>query len=350
MPTLPRNSRLFLSLLLTAVLSAPGYGRAETRTVSWDAVTTYTDGTPIEPSKTVRYDIFWSSDAGLSPASLRTVASSVSQTSATFDPDAIGLPRGQTVYFTGDSVLSTGEKSALASPLAWTVPPVSPPPAPVLSGLSISGPASVNEGGSGSYTATATWSDGSTTGVTPEWNVAPSTHASIAPSGVLTALPVTSSQQATVNASFTSGGVTRTATLEVTIVEVGDATLPAPENVSVAGPVTTSPSKQFQLKWDPVASRADGTPIPADSVRYDAQWAADPSLAVDSWQSLGVSISATSVNFDPVAAGMPRNQRVYFTVQAKDTRGEFSPPSGTVSWVSNNQGPSSPKNGKIQKK
>jgi hypothetical protein len=256
MPSSPRISRLVLLLLLTAILSAPGYGRAETRTVSWDAVTTYTDGTPIESTKTVRYDIFWSSDAGLSPASLRTVASSVSQTSATFDPDALGLPRGQTVYFTGDAVLSTGEKSALASPYGWTVP----------------------------------------------------------------------------------------------VAEVGDATLPAPENVSVAGPVTTSPSKQFQLKWDPVTSRADGTPIPADSVRYDAQWAADPSLAVDSWQSIGTAISSTSVNFDPVAAGMPRNQRVYFTVKAMDTRGEFSPPSGTVSWVSNNQGPSSPKNGKIQKK
>ena len=41
--------------------------------------------------------------------------------------------------------------------------------AATLSSVSVSGPSSVNEGSSATYTATATWSDGSTTGVTPTW-------------------------------------------------------------------------------------------------------------------------------------------------------------------------------------
>jgi hypothetical protein len=256
MSSAANRSRLVLLFFLAAAVSAPGSGRAEIRTVSWNAVTTYTDGTPIEPSRTVRYDIFWSTDAGLSLASLRTVASSVSQTTAAFDPDALGMPRGQTVYLTGDAVLDTGEKSALASPYSWTVPAAEP----------------------------------------------------------------------------------------------GEAALPAPGNVSVSGPVATSPTKLFQLTWDPVTRREDGAPIPPDAVRYDAQWTADPSLPEDSWRSLGTSIASTSVNFDPGAAGMPANQRVYFTVKAKDALGGYSPPSGTASWVSNNPGPSSPRDGRILKR
>ena len=97
------------------------------RTIFWNAISAYDDGTPIESTKSVFYNIFWTSDAGLSASSLRTVASSVSQTSASFDPDALGMPRGQTVYFTMNAVLSTGEKSGLSPPFPWTVPTVSSP-------------------------------------------------------------------------------------------------------------------------------------------------------------------------------------------------------------------------------
>jgi len=47
----------------------------------------------------------------------------------------------------------------------------------------------VNENGSGTYTAAATWSDSSTTGVTPTWTEN-SPYASIGTSGVLTTLAV----------------------------------------------------------------------------------------------------------------------------------------------------------------
>ena len=144
----------FRLIVLAAALLFPRPGHAETRTVSWGAVTTYTDGSAIEPGTSVSYDFYWSSDPGLSPGSLQAIAASVSQTSATFDPDQKGMPRGQTVYFTGEAVLSTGVRSGLSPAYAWTVPVVVPPV--TLSSLSVSGPSSVNEGGSGTYAATST--------------------------------------------------------------------------------------------------------------------------------------------------------------------------------------------------
>ena len=62
--------------------------------------------------------------------------------------------------------------------------------------------------------------------------MSPTTYASISASGVLTTLAVTSNQSATVTASYTSGGVTKTATQSVTIVNV-TATL---TSIAVSGP------------------------------------------------------------------------------------------------------------------
>jgi hypothetical protein len=50
--------------ILTA-LALPAF--AETRSISWNPVTTYTDGTSIEAGKTVTYTAYWTTDAGLSP-------------------------------------------------------------------------------------------------------------------------------------------------------------------------------------------------------------------------------------------------------------------------------------------
>ncbi|MBU0481692.1 MAG: right-handed parallel beta-helix repeat-containing protein [Proteobacteria bacterium] len=85
-----------------------------------------------------------------------------------------------------------------------------------LSGLKIDGPTSVNENSSGTYTARATWSDGSATTVTPLWSEN-STYASISSAGVLTTLSVPSDQSVTVTAGYSSGGVTKTASLTVSI-------------------------------------------------------------------------------------------------------------------------------------
>ena len=105
--------------------------------------------------------------------------------------------------------------------------------APTLSSIAISGPASVNESTTGTYAATATWSDGTTTAVTPTWTT---TLGTISASGVLTAPSVTANQTATVGASYASGGVTRTASASVTIVNVA-ATL---SSIAISGPASVN--------------------------------------------------------------------------------------------------------------
>ena len=216
----------FLWVGILAALAIPAF--AETRTISWSAVTTYTDGTPIEAGKTVSYSVYWTTDPGL--GSLHTISTGIATTTTTFDPGTQGMTRGGTVYFTVKTVLSAGEVSALSPGFAWVVPAATPSPA-TLSSISVSGPSSVNEGGTGTYAATATWSDSTTTSVTPTWSEN-SSYATISSGGVLTASAVTSNQAVTVTASYTSGGVTKTATRAVTIANVA-ATL---SSISVSGP------------------------------------------------------------------------------------------------------------------
>ena len=85
-----------------------------------------------------------------------------------------------------------------------------------LTGLSISGPATVNENGTAQFTATATFSDGSAAVVLPTWNVS-SGVASINESGVLSAGSVSNDTALTVTASYMSDDITRTATKSTTI-------------------------------------------------------------------------------------------------------------------------------------
>ena len=232
---------------ILAALALPAF--AETRTISWNSVTTYTDGTPIEAGKTVRYSAYWTTNPGL--GSLTSIATSITATSTTFDPGVQGMTRGGTVYFTAKAVLNTGEESALSPAHSWVVPIVTPP-AVTLTGIAVSGPSSVNEGGTGTYTATATWSDGTTTSVTPSWSEN-STYATISTGGVLTTSAVTSNQAATVTASYTSGGVTRTATRSVTIVNV-TATL---TGIAVSGP--SSVNEGGTGTYTATATWSDGT-------------------------------------------------------------------------------------------
>jgi hypothetical protein len=122
---------------ILATLAIPAF--AETQTISWDPVTTYTDNTPIEDGKTVTYTVHWTTDSGL--GSLHTIGTSLATTSTTFDPDARGMTGGGTVYFTAKAVLNTGEESALSPAYTWVVPLATPAPA-AAKNISIAGPIS----------------------------------------------------------------------------------------------------------------------------------------------------------------------------------------------------------------
>jgi hypothetical protein len=94
-----------------------------------------------------------------------------------------------------------------------------PPPAVTMTGLSIKGPSSMSSYGTATYTATASWSDSSTSTVTPTWSVNPQV-AEISPGGVLSCQAIDSDQMVTVTATYSSGGITETATMNVTITNI----------------------------------------------------------------------------------------------------------------------------------
>ncbi len=342
-----RKSAVLFLLTIACLLPASHGAFAETRTMTWDPVTTYTDNTPIEAGKTIAYTAYWSTDAGLSLASLHTIGASLPQNSATFDPDIQGMTRGSTVYFTAKAVLSTGEESTLSTAFPWTVPVVSVPAA--LTSIAVSGPASVNEGGTGTYAATATWDNGSTTSISPSWSEN-STYATISAGGVLTASAVTSNQTVTVTASYTSGGVTRTATRSVSIVDVPGLPPAAPRNMGITGPVSTTPTEVWRIAWEPVTTYADGTPLePGRTVRYTAYWTDDPALSAGSLRQLAAAISATSFDFDPIARQMVKNREAFLMVQAVLDNGSQSSLDAALAWVAANEGPVPPAAGKIIK-
>ncbi len=337
-----KKSCAVLLACLASALALPGLSKAETRTLTWNAVTTYNDGTPIESNVYITYNIYWTSDAGLSADSLRPVVSSAVQTTDTFDPDLVGMPRGTTFYLTGETLLSTGVKSPLT--------PAIPSTLPNLSELFIGCPPSLNEGESGVCTATALWSDGSMTPVSPTWSGG-SPYASIGADGVLTAALVSGDQAAMVTAAYTFAGVTRTTSATVMIVDLSVVTIMEPKNVNVSGPLANSPSLPIRLSWDPVGVYTDGTPIPSGAiVDYSAYWTTDSTLSESSLTPLASSTLSLSVYFDPTAQGMKRNQRVYFTTRAIDSTGKKSHLSAPLSWKVSNSGLSSPTNGSIRKK
>jgi hypothetical protein len=96
-----------------------------------------------------------------------------------------------------------------------------------LTSLSISGASSVNESSTASYTATATFSDGTTQSVTASasWSEN-SPYATINSNGVLSTSSVWSDWTVTITASYSQGGVTRTAQKVVTIINVPQSNLP----------------------------------------------------------------------------------------------------------------------------
>lgn len=336
-----KKSRAVLLACLVSALALPGLSKAEIRTLTWNAVTTYNDGTPIESNVYIMYNMYWTSDAGLSADSLRPVVSSAVQTTYTFDPDLAGMPRGTTFYLTGETVLSTGVKSSLS--------PAIPSSLPNLSELFIGCPPSLNEGESGVCTATALWSNGSMTPVLPTWSGG-SPYASIGADGVLTATMVSGDQPAMVTADYTFAGVTRTTSATVMIVDLSVVTIMEPKNVNVSGPLAESPSLPIRLAWDPVGIYTDGTPIPSGAiVDYSAYWTTDSTLSESSLMPLASSTLSLSVYFDPLAQGMKRNQRVYFTTRAKDSTGKKSHLSASIPWKVSNSGLSAPNNGRIKK-
>lgn len=101
-----------LIVLLSVFVILPGIPRAAgtEKECSWGIVNSYTDGLPIEATKTVYYNAF-----------MDNVANAVKTTNTWFKFPV--TDHGVVHYFTAQAELSTGEKSALSPAFAWTSPP-----------------------------------------------------------------------------------------------------------------------------------------------------------------------------------------------------------------------------------
>jgi hypothetical protein len=197
-----RYSSVVLFLAIALLFGISSGVMAETKTLSWGSVTTYTDGsTIVAPALPVTYDAWWStSTTFVTPHNL--IANTTS-TSVVFDIVTQGMLRNTTIFFGARARTPIpGEVSADSPPYSWLVPNL------VLVSITVNGPASVNEGATGTFTATATWNDNSTSTITPTWSVSP--IGIISAGGVLTAPSVTADTPTTVTASYTWGGVTKT--------------------------------------------------------------------------------------------------------------------------------------------
>ena len=138
--------------------------------------------------------------------------------------ETVGGPTTSASYTEG-AVTKIASSSVAIAPAGAT--------AAALAGLAVQGSASVSGGSTATYTAQASFTDGSFKNVTAKWSVTPATYASVNSSGVLTANKVTANQSVKVSASYTQSGVTKTAFLDVIVTGGANPTIGSVNNSGV---------------------------------------------------------------------------------------------------------------------
>jgi preprotein translocase subunit Sss1 len=119
---------------------------------------------------------------------------------------------------------------------------------PVLTGIVVSGSTSLNEGTTGQYVCTASYSDGTSKSIVPSWSEN-SAYASISALGILSADDVTSDQSVVITASF--GG--KSDTHSVTIKYVA----PTLSGIVISGPAIID--EETSAQYVCTANYSDGT-------------------------------------------------------------------------------------------
>jgi len=142
-----------------------------------------------------------------------------------------GLSDTQTTFIVLTAYNTEGHESSYSNEVSYQ-----PSIASTLSSLAISGSDTVSENSSIGFVATATFSDNTTQIVTGNavWSES-STVAAINSSGVLTASEVSEDTAVTVQASYSIGGVTQSATKVITIIDV------PPSNLVPNTPIIITP-------------------------------------------------------------------------------------------------------------
>ncbi len=169
------------------------------------------------------------------------------------------------------------------------------PSPPTLSGLSVTGPATVNENANGQFTATALFSSGISRSATPTWSVSPSL-ASISASGLLSAGAVDADTLVTVSASFTTNGVTKSATAAVLMVNAVGGQAQTPQNLILngdfaGGTANWSASGSFQADSRFAVARS----APGYAYVANSDGSAGNNLTGEMRQSVSIPANASSV-------------------------------------------------------
>jgi len=161
-------------------------------------------------------------------------------------------------------------------------PPPGTPPAPIQTGITISGAAVVDEGATAQFTCLAKYSDGSTQPIVPVWSL-DSSIASIDASGLLAAGDVSADQDVSVTATY--GGFS--ASQEITIKYVA----PVLTGISITGAAVVD--EETSAQYSCTASYSDGaTEIVAAAWSEDSAFA---SIGTSGLLSLGNVVSDQSV-------------------------------------------------------
>lgn len=146
----------------------------------------------------------------------------------------------------------------------FSPPPPDPPPAPVLTGVTISGSTSMDEGSTAQYLCTAGYSDGTTAQVAPNWSE-DSNNASIDSSGLLSASDVAADESVTITASY--GGYTDTHDLTIQYIPV------VLTGITISGP--SSVDEETTAQYTCTASYSDGS-----SAMVSPTWSENSSYAI----------------------------------------------------------------------
>jgi hypothetical protein len=109
--------KLIVLLAVIVAVMAVTIVSAQTRTVSWSPITTYSDNTTIEAGNAVTYSVWRQDSVTLAIVQL---ANRISAVSATFD-DAT-LVKGRTYNFWAAAHLSSGQSSDNSAVYPWLFP------------------------------------------------------------------------------------------------------------------------------------------------------------------------------------------------------------------------------------
>jgi len=161
-----------------------------------------------------------------------------------------GLTAGTTYSYTVAACDAAGNCSLQST----AAPATTAAATAALSGLTVSCPATVASGQTGSCTANASYSSGPSKTVTPTWSTVLGAAATISATGTITASTVTVDTAVVINASYVENGVTKSATATVTITAATNTPPPSSTNACTGTAKNTAAitvaGGQFKLVGD----------------------------------------------------------------------------------------------------